>query len=390
VSLRVGILPISSHPTLGGGFTFEQETFEQLVRCAPEVTHRFVLLDAAREGRRTDLPPNIEYGPPRPESLFRRRRSLRSRLPGVLAEADVDVVWGLVGGSHPVPDVPYVTIVWDLQHRLQPLFPEVSAGGEWDERERDFGVRMRRAAAIIAGTEAGRREIATFYQVPEQRIHVLPHPTPSFALEAGPSDEAAVRRQFGLDGDYLLYPAQLWPHKNHANLLLALRQLHDEGLPLSLALVGSDRGNGERVRQLAKRLGLERHVRLLGFVAVQELVALYRGARALAYVSLFGPENLPPLEAFALGCPVVASDVSGAREQLGDAAVLVDATRPEELARALARVHRDEGLRAELTARGRERARSWTGAHFVRGVFRILDGLEPYVRCWKDTDGRVR
>jgi glycosyltransferase involved in cell wall biosynthesis len=329
----------------------------------------------------------VEYGAAPPALLHPvLRRARRLRLGRIVAAADVDVAWGL-SGSHLVPDVPYVTIVWDLQHRLQPLFPEVSARGEWRVRERDFSIRLRRAAAVITGNEAGRGEIEAFYQVPRERIHLLPHPTPSFALEAGPSSPEVLRR-LGVDGEYLLYPAQLWPHKNHANLLLALKRLRAEGLALSLVLVGSDRGNGEAVRRLAASLGLERAVRTLGFVAVPDLVALYRGARALAYPSFFGPENLPPLEAFALGCPVVAADVSGAREQLGDCAVLVDPRSPEALAEALARVHADADLRAALVARGRARAGRWTGADFVRGVFRILDGLEPYVRCWRRTDGR--
>jgi glycosyltransferase involved in cell wall biosynthesis len=386
VSLRVGILPLTTPPSGGGGFTFEQETLDQLCRVAPESRHRFVVLDTPAPERRSGLPANVEYGRAAPPAIHRvLRRGRRFRLRGILAAAGVDVAWGL-SGSHLVPDVPYVTIVWDLQHRVQPFFPEVSARGEWGVREQDFSIRLRRAAAVITGNEAGRAEIAAFYQVPRERIHILPHPTPRFALEAGPSD-AAIARRLGVEGEYVLYPAQLWPHKNHANLLLALKRLRDEGLALSLVLVGSDRGNGDVVRRLASRLGLERQVRFLGFVPVPELVALYRGARALAYPSFFGPENLPPLEAFALGCPVVAADVPGAREQLGDCALLVDPTKPEALADALARVHRDGALRSALVARGRERASRWTGADFVRGVFRILDGLEPYVRCWRAGDG---
>jgi glycosyltransferase involved in cell wall biosynthesis len=384
VSLRVGVLPFSVGAHVGGGFTFEQEVLAQLLRIAPESAHRFVLLETTPE-RRGDLPENVSYATPAPSSPLRRvlRRSRTQTVNQIVADADVDVVWSLFP-HHPVPDVPFITIVWDLQHRLQPLFPEVSAGGEWDRREDMLSRLLRRAAAVIAGTEAGRREISAFYQVPEQRIHVLPHPTPRFALEAPAGSSAGVVERFGLSPEYLLYPAQFWPHKNHANLLLAMRRLLDGGTRLQLVLVGSDHGgNAAAMRRLASQLGVEQHVRFLGFVQVEDLVALYRGARCLAYASLFGPENLPPLEAFALGCPVVASDVPGAQEQMGDAAVLVDATRPEDLADALRRVHEDAGLRTRLIERGRERALRWTGADFVRGVFRIVDGLEPYVRCWR-------
>jgi glycosyltransferase involved in cell wall biosynthesis len=387
VSLRVGILPLASEAHVGGGYTFEQELFGRLLELAPESAHRFVVLDVPKAQWRPELPANVSYGPPLSATLGPLlRRARRFRLGRIVARAGVDVAWSM-SPAHHVPDVPYVTIVWDLQHRLQPLFPEVSAGREWASREREYTVRLRRAAAVIAGTEAGRREIAAFYQVPEERIHVLPHPTPRWALEAPPSAPDALGR-FSLSPGYALFPAQLWPHKNHANLLLALARLRAQGLQIPLVLVGSDRGNGAFVRARIRDLGLEDQVRMLGFVTVEELVALYRGASCLAFPSLFGPGNLPPLEAFALGCPVLAADVAGTREQLGDAAVVVDGTSPEAIADGLRRLRTDEALRATLVARGRERARLTTGVEFVRGVFRILDGLEPYVRCFRDTGAR--
>ena len=118
-------------------------------------------------------------------------------------------------------------------------------------------------------------------------------------------------------------------------------------------------------------------------MALEDLVALYRGAFALAYVTFFGPENLPPLEAFALGCPVIASDVSGAREQLVDAALFVDPRNPAEIAAAIKQLHDDDNLRSSLIDKGRARAERWTATEFVRGVFAALDEFEPVRRCWR-------
>jgi glycosyltransferase involved in cell wall biosynthesis len=109
---------------------------------------------------------------------------------------------------------------------------------------------------------------------------------------------------------------------------------------------------------------------------------LYRNALALTYVTFFGPENLPPLEAFALGCPVIASNVSGAQEQLGDAAMLVDPKDEEQIANAIKLVHDDLHVRRTLVERGIHRASKWTGEDFVRSVFSILDEFEPIRRCW--------
>jgi glycosyltransferase involved in cell wall biosynthesis len=378
--MRVGVRGSQMTADAGGGHTFEREVFDELVRLAGESPHRFVALGGLRPSPDVaGSPSNLEYrAVPRIARRLVRRLS-GSSLAAELSHEGIDLVWNL-GPSHPTTDVPFLTVVWDLQHRLQPFFPEVSAGGEWERRERAYGVNLRRAAGVIVGTEAGRGEVTSFFGVPPSRIHVLPHPTPRFALDAKPEAPGVLDR-FGLPRRFVLYPAQFWPHKNHVNLLRAMRVLLDRGLELDVALVGSDQGNAPFVHRIAAELGLASRVHFLGFVTTGELVALYRRAACLAYVSLFGPENLPPLEAFALGCPVVAADVSGSEEQIGDAALRVDATDPERLADAIRRVVEDAELRHGLVARGKVRASQRTGRDFVRGVFAILDGLAPYVRC---------
>ena len=94
-------------------------------------------------------------------------------------------------------------------------------------------------------------------------------------------------------------------------------------------------------------------------------------------------KTLPPLEAFALGCPVVATRIPGAEEQLGAAALFVDPAKPADIADALARVHSDAALRAELVSKGLARARQWTSREYVSGAIDIFIGLEPMLRCWR-------
>jgi glycosyltransferase involved in cell wall biosynthesis len=280
-------------------------------------------------------------------------------------------------------DLPYLATVWDLQHRLQPWFPEVSEKGTWERREQFYATFLRRAAAIIAGTNAGREEIERFYQVPADRIKILPHPTPGFALDAVAVDDKQVLDKFGIPARYLFYPAQFWSHKNHANLLLALRLLREKyQLVLPVVFAGSDKGNQAYIRRLVAELDLSAQVHFPGFVSRQDLIALYRHALALTYLSFFGPENLPPLEAFSLGCAVIASDVAGAREQLADAALLVDPRNVEQIAAAIHSLYTDAGLREALVRKGLARAHAWTGRDFVKGVFSILDEFAAIRRCW--------
>jgi glycosyltransferase involved in cell wall biosynthesis len=149
----------------------------------------------------------------------------------------------------------------------------------------------------------------------------------------------------------------------------------------TLALVGSDKGYLDHVRGIARDLGLLERVRFLGFVETAELATLYRGAHALVFLSFFGPENLPPLEAFALGCPVVQADVPGAREQLGEAALFVSPADASAAADAV-RQFEDPELRARLIEAGRERGSAFSADAYVRGVLDFLDEFEPVRSCW--------
>jgi len=383
----------------GGGYTIQGDIFHWLSELAGESSHSFVLFcnrpDEVRAQLKSEhisvvaFPGNfadrVVSVARRKRTAFQRGQRQETRFEEIARQAGVEFVWFVSAQALQV-DLPYLAIVWDLQHRLQPWFPEVSANGVWDHREAFYSRFLRRAAFVIAGTEAGSKEIQTFYQVPSDRIRLLPHPTPTFAF-ADTKDAKASNKKFledaGLANDYLFYPAQFWSHKNHANLLLALKHLKDQHqLDLSLALVGSDKGNQEYIKELTQELGLSSQVRFLGFVSEANLISLYQNALALTYISFFGPENLPPLEAFALGCPVVAADVAGALEQLGDAALLVDPRKPEEIAAAIKKIHRDTTIRSQLIERGRRRALKWTGKEFTKGVFAMLDEFESVRRCW--------
>ena len=92
--------------------------------------------------------------------------------------------------------------------------------------------------------------------------------------------------------------------------------------------------------------------------------------------------GLPPLEAFGLGCPVIAADVPGASEQLGDAAIRVNPANDLEIAQALKSLFHDKVKREELIRRGKERARRFTGRDFAKGLFDLLDEFEPVRRSW--------
>jgi glycosyltransferase involved in cell wall biosynthesis len=266
-----------------------------------------------------------------------------------------------------------VTTIWDLQHRLQPFFPEVSQSGEWEAREQLFTTATRKASLCIVGTNRGKSELQQFYGIDDSRILVNPFPCPQ--AEAPILDEATEQSRqppAGTLGAYLLYPAQFWSHKNHIGALYALRELANRTINLRLVLTGSDKGALASVNTLAKQLGVSDLVVNLGFVSREALAELYRGCFALLFPSYFGPDNIPPLEAMSYRAPVIVADVLGAREQYGDSALYFDPTDYTSMADAVQMLVEVPDLRAKLVLRGSELVSRLTPSIYVDNVEKAI------------------
>ncbi|MEW6003128.1 MAG: glycosyltransferase [Nitrospirota bacterium] len=316
-----------------------------------------------------------------------------------LLEHQIDIVWFL-SLTYEKVNIPFIFPVLDLQHRLQPFFPEVSISGfDWDGREAFYSHILPRATYIITATDTGRNEIAQFYQIPFERIKKIPRPVSSFALEYAKMSKSEISKIGEIlssrystffnknNKDFLFYPAQFWPHKNHISILLALKILQEKySLDFPVVFTGSDHGNKKYIQEKVSELRLTNNVFFGGLVSFEVLSWLYRKAFALIFPTFFGPDNLPPLEAFALGCPVIASDVPGAQEQLGDAAILINPKSEEEIANAIKKLHDEPDLRQVLIKRGYDKVRKLQANNYIDSIISILDEFEPIRRCWSNKE----
>ena len=140
---------------------------------------------------------------------------------------------------YPAPDelafeigLPFVMAIHDLQHRLQPHFPEMSANGNLFWREYLFRNAARNATLLISESEVGKQDILGYYGeygISSERVKVLPFlPAVSGAGKVSLEEIQRVRSAYNLPERYLFYPAQFWPHKNHARIVQALNQLNNE------------------------------------------------------------------------------------------------------------------------------------------------------------------
>jgi glycosyltransferase involved in cell wall biosynthesis len=234
-----------------------------------------------------------------------------------------------------------VVSLLDVQHHE---LPEMFSRGERWLRSWAYDEAARGADRVLTISEHARQGII-------EHVGVAPERVESIALGVDHERftvDGPVRE--GLPERYVVYPANMWPHKNHERLLEAFARVSDPSLHLVLS--GQMYG---RERLLEGRS----QVHHLGHLPLGELPGLYRGALALVFPSLFEGFGLPPLEAMASGCPVAASHAGSLPEICADAAVLFDPHRPASIA---AGVQEAIARGDDLRGRGIARARSFTWA----------------------------
>lgn len=261
--------------------------------------------------------------------------------------------------------------VHDLMHRYESRFPEVSEGRLFCKRERNFAGICRWSAGVLVDSDVGREQLIESYAIKHEKVHVLPYVAPDYVREAPPDID--IRAKFALPDKFFFYPAQFWEHKNHALIVRAVARLGEEIGDLAFVLAGGRKNAYDAFVRKVNKHALGERFHVLGYVDEPDLTLLYRAARALVMPTFFGPTNIPPLEAFALGCPVAVSRVYGMPGQVGDAAILFDPCDLDELTDVLRRLWCDDDLCDLLRRRGLQRAQEWGPIQFGSALREILD-----------------
>lgn len=281
----------------------------------------------------------------------------------------------------------YIFTVLDLCHRDDPEFPEVRNDREFERRDVLYNTTLTKAVAVLVDSEVGKQNVIRRYGVDNLRVHVMPFSPASGTQHSEIEYETSfidIRSKYKLDIDYVFYPAQFWSHKNHIYLLRGLKILEEDyGIRIGVIFAGSDvGGNLAHVKGVAQDLKLSERVRFAGFVSNEEVPYLYRQSIALVMPSYFGPTNLPPLEAFSLGVPVLYPDKSGLREQVGDAALLMDLHDPASMAEHLAKLLSDADLRNDLIMNGKRRISSLCDEDRLKTLVDIISDFKARRACW--------
>jgi glycosyltransferase involved in cell wall biosynthesis len=230
---------------------------------------------------------------------------------------------------------------------------------------------VRRADHILADSQATKDDLIELYRTPEDKVTVLyPGVEAAFRPVTDPARLATVRAKYNLgEAPFILSVSTLQPRKNFVRLIQAFAQL-----PLThyqLVIAGGKGWLFDSIFAEVERLKVKDRVLFPGFVADEDLPALYSAARGLAYPSLYEGFGLPLLEAMACGTPVVASTAACLPEVAGDAALLVPPTDVPTLVGTLHRALTDDALRAGLIAKGFARAATFTWEKAARQLLSV-------------------
>lgn len=310
-NLRIALIHNSS-PQEGGSYTYESNISKYLKNSLPS---NYELIDfyKGKKNKASKKLNTYRFTSPQIFLAMLRQSALgfqilkmlkleKTRFEKFLLSNKFDFVYFLSPNPSALAifNIPMLNTVWDLGHRHYPEFEEFSFDGRFQKREYFYKNVLNRSAHVIVDGEMTKSELISFYGVQASRITPLglfPR------IDPHKCDSSCSQEEF------VFYPAQFWSHKNHETLISAFAKILPEHPRLKLYFSGSDKGNLIRIKTIVDEYGLTYSVKFLGFVSTEKMSHFYSHARFVAFPSMLGYTNLPPLESLLLGTPVLASDV---------------------------------------------------------------------------------
>jgi len=364
---RIGINALYWRPdAMGGTQTYLLRLVESMRRVAPQ--HEYVVfLNEEGAAARSPAFEGLEVVVSPFSGRVRPLRMLweHARLPAEASRRGVDLLHslGYIGPSGLA--MPSVVTVLDLVHYRYPrqIHPAKQLLWRWM-----FPRSLASADHIVTISESVAAELEQRFPATRGRISAV-------RLGVDAVNETGIIETSSSASRYLLAVASAAPHKNLATLLRAMRRLQAYRHDVRLKLVGMRTATTASLTRLADELGIADRVEFTGHVSDAALDTLYRGAVALVFPSLYEGFGLPPLEAMARGCPVIASDRPAVPEVVGDAALTFRAEDVEELAARISALLGDPALSDRLRAAGRVRAAQFTWDATARGTLDVYERL---------------
>jgi glycosyltransferase involved in cell wall biosynthesis len=234
----------------------------------------------------------------------------------------------------------------------------VKTGNSFEIREKSYSLILKKSSYVIADSLESRDNLASRYNIIQKKIFTIPMLPNFFVLDfinnfKSMENVQVPKIKYNIKRDYIFYPAQFLPHKNHIYILEAVKILKDNNILIDVIFAGRERINLEYIAEVVNKFSLQDQVKIIGAVDSEYLPYLYRDSLALVMPTYFGPTNLPPIEAMALGVPVIYSDLFFNNEQVKDLVLPINLKDPHTLCDAIKNLLSNKTLKEELISRGK-------------------------------------
>jgi glycosyltransferase involved in cell wall biosynthesis len=352
---------------------YSKALLAHLPQAAPEFQFHAFVMDRAYQP-----PPGVRVHPSRWLTSAPMQRIVweQTRVAWLAHRLGLHLLHGFAYALPQVMAVPAVVTVHDLTFlRFPDAFPRSR------QRYLTWAVKRscRQARAVIADSQATARDVASLLGVPSSKIHVVYPGVEERYRPLPPAEVEAYRRRRGWPDRFLLTVGTLEPRKNHLVLLEAYAAYRRKARqPLPLWIAGGKGWYYDQVFERVRSLGLEAHVRFLGFVPWEDLPWLYNAATLFLYPSRYEGFGLPLAEAMGCGLPAITSTASSLPEVAGDAALTLDPDDVAGMADAMWRVlEREPDLLTHMSEQGVKQAQRFrwtrTAAQTARVYARVLN-----------------
>ncbi len=369
-SLKIGIIYGGISEQKAGMDHYLHQVLLAMKRMAPD--HRYVLIDHRRQN--TPFKENFEQVIlDLPRSPLRVSRWNLQIVPRVLSQFDLVFSPGLYGPVHIPQGVKSVMVVHDLTRYLFPHFfpfnPVQKILDFWA-----YPAMLRRYDRLITVSQATSQDLMNRFKIPEKKITVAYHGADETFQ---PLSRQAVEESllsYKIKKPFILFLGTLEPRKNIPALLRAFAGIRDQ-IPHNLVLVGQRGWKWEPIFKEIERLDLHSRVQWTGYVSDPDRAVFYNGADFMVFPSWYEGFGMPLLEAMQCGCPVITSRVSAMPEVVGEAGILIDPGRLEDLQGAMLRLIHEPGLAEKMRKAGLEQAKKFSWEKSAQKTLEIFEKL---------------
>ena len=267
---------------------------------------------------------------------------------------------------------PFVFTLHDMQERYYPYFFTL----------RDKVIRLlnnrslsKTADKILCESQFVKSDIIKFLGADPNKVHVVQSPPPK-CFNSSTIDEnlyKTIKAKYNLPEEYIFYPAQFWPHKNHIKLLEAFGIVKKEFKDLKLVFTGSKQNNFQNVDRRIQELQLENDIVYLGYIDYSDLPFLYKMSKFLVMPTLFESISIPIYEAFSLKVAVCCSNVVALPEQVGEAGLLFDPNNENDIAKKMIMYLSNNKLLTEKAEQGYLKINSFDYEAYKKSILEIIN-----------------